>query len=106
MDRCICLSVYLSIYLSIYGLPKWCRGKEYTCNAGNTRDTGLILGLGRFPGVGNGNLLQHSPPWTEEPGRLQSMGSRLDVTEPLSTHTHIHMYIYTYIWNNLLFSRN
>ena len=42
----------------------------------NARDTGLIPGLGRSPGIGNGNLLQYSclenP--TEEPGRLQSMG--------------------------------
>ena len=31
--------------------------KEYTCNAG---DPGLIPGLGRSPGVGNGNPLQYS----------------------------------------------
>ena len=31
--------------------------KESACNAG---DPGLIPGLGRFPGVGNGNLLQYS----------------------------------------------
>ena len=29
-------------------------------SAGHTRDTGLIPGLGRSPGVGNGNLLQYS----------------------------------------------
>ena len=28
--------------------------------AGDTRDTGLIPGLGRFPGLGNGSLLQYS----------------------------------------------
>ena len=28
-------------------------------NAGDTRDTVLILGLGRFPGVGNGNTFQY-----------------------------------------------
>ena len=35
--------------------------------------------VGRFPGGGHGNPLQHSccrTPWTEEPGRLQSMGSQ------------------------------
>ena len=26
----------------------------------NARDTGLIPGLGRSPGIGNGNLLQYS----------------------------------------------
>ena len=42
-----------------------------------SRDVGSVPGLGRFPGVGNGNLFQYScleNPWTEEPGRLQSMG--------------------------------
>ena len=50
-------------------------GKESTCNVG---DLGLIPGLGRCPGEGNGNPLQYScleNPWTEEPGGLQSMVS-------------------------------
>ena len=41
-------------------------------------DTGLTLVSGRSPGAGNGNLLHYScleNPWTEEPGRLQSIGS-------------------------------
>ena len=41
--------------------------------------TGLIHGLGRSPGGGNGNPLQYSSlaiPWTEEPPRLQSKGSQ------------------------------
>ena len=48
--------------------------KNSSANAG---DTGLIPELGRYPGEGNGNLLQYSclgNPRTEEPGRLQSMG--------------------------------
>ena len=52
-------------------------GKESACNAG---DLGSISGLGRSPGEGHGNPLQYScleyPQWTEEPGRLQSMGSQ------------------------------
>ena len=37
---------------------------------------GLIPGLGRSPGVGNGIPLQAwKIPWTEESGRLQAMGS-------------------------------
>jgi hypothetical protein len=35
-------------------------GKESTCNAGDTGNTGLIPGEGRFPGEGNGNPLQYS----------------------------------------------
>ena len=37
--------------------------KESTCNAGDlqlARDVGFIPWLGRFPGKGNGNLLQYS----------------------------------------------
>ena len=48
-------------------------------SAGDTGDVGLTPGLGRSPGVGNGNPLQYSCleiPWTEEPGGLQSMGSQ------------------------------
>ena len=37
--------------------PWWLRGKQSTCNVG---DTGLIPGLGRSLGEGNGNPLQHS----------------------------------------------
>ena len=51
-------------------------GKESACNAG---DLGSTPGVGRFPEEGNGNPLQYScleNPWTEEPGRLQSMGSQ------------------------------
>ena len=45
----------------------------------NAGDTGLIPGLGRSPGEGNGNpipssILSWIIPWTEEPGRLQSRG--------------------------------
>ena len=50
--------------------------KKNTCNAG---DPGLIPGLGRSPGEGNGNpssILAWKIPWMEEPGRLQAMGSQ------------------------------
>ena len=50
-------------------------GKESACSEG---DQGLIPGLGRSLGEVNGNPLQYSwrIPWTEEAGRLQSMGSQ------------------------------
>ena len=55
--------------------------KESVCNAG---DLGLILLWEKSPGEGNGNhssVLAWEIPWTEEPGRLQSMGSQqLDMT--------------------------
>ena len=34
--------------------------KNLPANAGDMRDVGLLLGLGRSPGVGNGNPLQDS----------------------------------------------
>ena len=34
--------------------------KNLPANAGEESDMGLIPGLGRFPGVGNGNPLQYS----------------------------------------------
>ena len=39
-------------------------------------DVGSIPGLGRSPGGGatDFNILAENIPWTEEPGRLQSMG--------------------------------
>ena len=45
-------------------------------NAGNVRDSGLIPGLGRSPGEGNGNPKLHLPGEShgEEPGGLQSLG--------------------------------
>ena len=56
-----------------YGSPGGSNSKESACNAG---DPDSIPGSGRSPGKGNGNLLQYyclENPWTEEPGRMQSM---------------------------------
>ena len=41
------------------GLPRWLSGKESTCNAIDTGDTGSVPGSGRSPGEGNGNPLQY-----------------------------------------------
>ena len=67
-------------------------GKESACNAGDTRDEGLIPGLGRSPGVGNGNPLQYS--CLENPhGQRGLVGyspwgcKESDTTERLSTAT-------------------
>ena len=42
--------------MGLTGFPGSLGSKESTYNAG---DMGLIPGLGRFPGEGNGNLLQY-----------------------------------------------
>ena len=45
---------------SFWGLPRYCCGKESSCYGGDAGDAGLILGSGRSPGKGNGNILQYS----------------------------------------------
>ena len=49
----------------IHRLPRWFRGKEFTYNAGDAGDSGLIPGLGWSPGGRNGNPLQYS--WLGNP---------------------------------------
>ena len=53
-------------------------GSEVKAPASNAGDLGSIPGSGRSPGKGNGNppILAWKIPWTEKPGRLQSMGSQ------------------------------
>ena len=48
---------YYQLYIIKCGLLWWLSGKESACQAG---DAGLIPGLGRAPGEGNGNPLQYS----------------------------------------------
>ena len=62
------------------GFPGGPDSKVSACNVG---DPGSIPGLGRSPGEGNGlhwsthsSTLAWKIPWTEEPSRLQSMGSQ------------------------------
>ena len=58
------------------GFPGGSDGKESACSAG---DLGSIPESGRYPGEENGNPFQYSylgNSMTEEPGRLQSMGSQ------------------------------
>ena len=60
----------------VIGFPWWLSGKESACNAG---DVGSTPGSGRSPGEGMAtysSILAWRIPWTEEPGRLQSMGSQ------------------------------
>ena len=63
------------------GFPDGSVVKNPPANAGDKGDAGLIPELGRPPPEGNVNPLQYSClgiPWTEEPGKLQSMGCRVE----------------------------
>ena len=55
MEEFTCSFSWVSI--SSLDFPGGSDGQESACNAG---DLGLIPGLGRSPGEGNGNLLQYS----------------------------------------------
>ena len=75
--------------------------KTLLVNVGNAGDAGLIPGLGRSPGEGNGNPLQYFAwkiPWTEESGGLHYIPwdhTELDTTECAWTHTHTHTHTHT-----------
>ena len=69
-------------------LPRCAVVKNLPANAGDA-------GLGKFPGEGNGTLLQYSCleiPWTVGPGGLQSMGSQRIVRD------------WAHAWMNVLYS--
>ena len=68
------LMIFFPHLIPTWDFPGGSEVKASACNAG---DLGLIPGLGRSPGEGNGNPLQFLAwriPWMEEPGGLQSMG--------------------------------
>ena len=70
----IATTEYILPIISHQGFPGGSDGKESACNVG---DLGSIPELGKSPGERNGYPLQYhswDSPWTEEPGRLQSMG--------------------------------
>ena len=83
------------LLLGIYpGFPGGLDSKESACNA---EDLGLIPGLGRHPGGGHGNPLQHS--CLENPQGRRSLASyspwglkELDTTERHSTAQHTGIY--------------
>ena len=67
--------MYLNVCVYIHRFPGGLDGQESACNAG---DSSSIPDFGRSPGKGNGysNIVVWRIPRTEEPGRLQSMGSQ------------------------------
>ena len=69
--------------------------KNLPANAGATGNVGLIPGLGRSPGEGNGKPLQYSC-LGNSVNRGAWWVTESDVTEHacMHTHTHTHMHIY------------
>ena len=68
--------------------------KKLPANVRDTRSTGLIPGLGRSPGVGNGNPLQYScleNSMDRGAWQVTVHGvTESDMTERTHTHTHTH----------------
>ena len=90
----------LDIYIYIYqGFPGGAVVKSLPADAGDTRDTGLIPGLGRSPGEGSGNPLQYSclehsmkrRAWQAMVLRVTKSWTQL---KQLSVHTHTHTHTY------------
>ena len=64
--------------------------KNQSADAGDAGDTGLIPGLGRSPGEGNGYLLQYSCLKNSmDRGTWRACHKKLDTTE----HTHTHTFV-------------
>ena len=65
--------------------------KNPPVSAGDSRDVGLIPGLGRSPGVrmaAHSSVLTWELPRTEDPGGLQLWSCESEMTERLSLHTY------------------
>ena len=81
------------------GFPHSSVVKEFTCNAGDIGDAGLIPGSGGFPGGGNGNPIQYS--WASLVAQLvkipramwetwvQSLGWEDPLKDEMVTHSSI-----------------
>ena len=67
---------FIAVFYQVLGFPG---GSEVKASASSVGNPGSIPRQGRSSGEGNGTPLQYSSwkiPWTEKPGRLQSMGSQ------------------------------
>ena len=78
-----------SFYFS--GLFRWHSGKEPTCNAGDSRDTGLISGSGKSSG--GGNSMDKGAWWTIIQGITKSH------TQPSTVSCFIFLSFYYYRYN-------
>ena len=84
--------------------------KNPLANAGDTRDVGLIPGLGRFPGVENGNPLQYSS--NPETTGGQTLGTQwrhfYSSTKNLGQGTGVPSAqgVFSFFWSPPLFFRN
>ena len=81
---------FLETYI-LGGNPRWLSGKESTCQYRRCRRRGFDLWVRKIRWRRKWQptpvFLPGKFPWTEEPGRLQSMGlQESDMTQPLNHH--------------------
>ena len=75
----------------IKGFPGGSDGKEPACNRG---DLGLIPGLGRYPGEGNGHPLQYSVLENSmDRGGWQTIAHGVIKSQTLLSDFHFHFFI-------------
>ena len=87
----------------LMGFSGGARGKRPTASAGDTRDLGLIPGLGRSSGGGHGNALQYSclenrmnrGAWQVIVHRVAKSQTRLNTYTHTILHTRTRFYSYT-----------
>ena len=72
---------YFSTTVLLYGLPCWFSGKESLCQCKRSRFNPWV---GKEMATCSSSLAWEIS-WTEETGRLQSMGLQRDVTEQLNS---------------------
>ena len=89
------LDALWAVLLQMLGLPRWLSGKESVCIARDTGNMGLIFGLGRSPGKGNGHPLQYScleNPMDRGAWQATVHGVAKSQTQPSCTSTHHRCY--------------
>ena len=76
----LCSLLKIGTFACLQGFPGGTSGKESARSAGDIRDMGSIPGAGRSCEEGmstQSSILAWRIRWTEKPGGLQSLGSRI-----------------------------
>ena len=84
--------------------PRWHSGKNLPANAGDSKDSGLILGSGRSPREENGYPLQYPclknfmdrGAWQAIVHGVTKSWTQLSMHMHMHTHTHTHTHTYTH----------
>ena len=88
---------FICIYIYVYIFPGGSAGKEPACQCRRAKRCRFDPWVRKIPWRRARQPTRFLPwrtPWTEEPGRLQSMGlQELDMPECRCTHTHVYFYI-------------